>query len=259
MRTELATELIRSLPKSLRRNLVPAPEYAERALAWLADHPPDPAESLPDALGRALRALTGERVHIGDLDLEAVPDHLRMTFADVRTSEPGGPAARHRQGPDAARRALAAELSGRSRPRPPELRQTGRPHWDFGDHSPSGDEWPAMVIRWSATRRWSTRAAPSAACWRARPAAGHATAPGYAGWSAAETPDPTKWVVCHLANDGQTVPGHQPVRLRTRAARRRPAGLGGRADPSRRRRADEVRTEAASAGLCDTVRVENPT
>ena len=60
--TELATELIRSLPKAVRRNLVPAPEYADRALGWLAEHPPDPAEPLPVALGRALRALTGELV-----------------------------------------------------------------------------------------------------------------------------------------------------------------------------------------------------
>ncbi|GAB3925856.1 hypothetical protein GCM10027613_39330 [Microlunatus endophyticus] len=39
LRTELATELIRSLPKAVRRSFVPAPEHAQRALAWLDDHP----------------------------------------------------------------------------------------------------------------------------------------------------------------------------------------------------------------------------
>ena len=32
LRAELATELIRSLPKAIRRNFVPAPEFARRAL-----------------------------------------------------------------------------------------------------------------------------------------------------------------------------------------------------------------------------------
>ena len=36
LRPELATELIRSLPKATRRSFVPAPEFAARALAWLA-------------------------------------------------------------------------------------------------------------------------------------------------------------------------------------------------------------------------------
>ena len=52
---ELATELIRSLPKAARRNFVPAPEFARRALDWLAEHPADRPETLPAALGRALR------------------------------------------------------------------------------------------------------------------------------------------------------------------------------------------------------------
>ena len=57
MRSELVTELIRSLPKALRKTLVPAPEFAGRALRWLADHPVPGGgqESLTQALGRALR------------------------------------------------------------------------------------------------------------------------------------------------------------------------------------------------------------
>lgn len=68
-REDLATELIRSLPKSLRTAFVPAPNHAAAALAWLAQRPdvasapkgdtaPDTI-SFPDAVAMALRALTG--------------------------------------------------------------------------------------------------------------------------------------------------------------------------------------------------------
>ena len=82
MRSELVTEMIRALPKAVRKTLVPAPEYAGRALRWLADHPAPGGgqESLPQALARALRGLTGERVEPTEIDLEKVPDHLRVTF-----------------------------------------------------------------------------------------------------------------------------------------------------------------------------------
>jgi len=60
-REDLATELIRSLPKSLRTSFVPAPNHAAAALAWLAQRPdvasapegdtaPDTI-AFPDALG----------------------------------------------------------------------------------------------------------------------------------------------------------------------------------------------------------------
>ena len=91
MRTELATELIRALPKAIRKTFVPAPEYAGRALRWLADHPaPDGVrESLPQALARALRGLTGERVEPGDIDLDKVPAHLRVDLRDHRRPTTG--------------------------------------------------------------------------------------------------------------------------------------------------------------------------
>src|SRR3712207_3345858 len=60
LRGELATELIRSLPKGVRRRFAPAPDFAERALDWLQQHPVPHAEALTAALARALRALTGE-------------------------------------------------------------------------------------------------------------------------------------------------------------------------------------------------------
>jgi ATP-dependent helicase HrpA len=77
LREELITALIKSLPKDLRRNFVPAPDTARAVVATL-----DPgAGSLLDALQRALRHRTGVLVPIDAFDLGKVPDHLRVTFA----------------------------------------------------------------------------------------------------------------------------------------------------------------------------------
>jgi len=77
-RLELATALIRSLPKQVRRHVVPAPEYAARALEWLKEHNGDFSQSFADELGRALTALTGEDVTGWQID--DLPPHLRPVF-----------------------------------------------------------------------------------------------------------------------------------------------------------------------------------
>lgn len=79
LREELVTALIRSLPKALRRNFVPAPEYARAALQRLAPR----RQPLPDALGRELGNLRGVQVPRDAWQLDRVPDHLRMTFRVV--------------------------------------------------------------------------------------------------------------------------------------------------------------------------------
>ena len=77
LREELVTALIRSLPKELRRNFVPAPDTARAVLADL-----DPtAESLLESLQRELRRRTGVLVPIAAFDLDRLPAHLRLTFA----------------------------------------------------------------------------------------------------------------------------------------------------------------------------------
>jgi ATP-dependent helicase HrpA len=76
LREEVVTELIRSLPKPIRRHYVPAPNYAkkflERAVAG-----PDP---LPAVLARELQKMVGVPVTAEDFDLGKVPDHLKITF-----------------------------------------------------------------------------------------------------------------------------------------------------------------------------------
>jgi ATP-dependent helicase HrpA len=76
-REELVTALIRSLPKGIRRNIVPAPDHARAVLPDL-----DPASGpLLPALATALRRHAGVAVTPGDFDWDRVPAHLKVTFS----------------------------------------------------------------------------------------------------------------------------------------------------------------------------------
>ncbi|OBH39039.1 ATP-dependent RNA helicase HrpA [Mycobacterium intracellulare] len=77
LREELVTALIRSLPKDLRRNFVPAPDTARAVLAAIEPG----GEPLLPALQRELRRRTGVLVPVEAFDLEKLPPHLRVTFA----------------------------------------------------------------------------------------------------------------------------------------------------------------------------------
>jgi len=79
IRRELVIALIKSLPKPVRRNFVPAPNYAEAFLGRVT------ALELPllDALERELRRMTGVTVSRDDWQWDQVPDHLKMTFRIV--------------------------------------------------------------------------------------------------------------------------------------------------------------------------------
>ncbi len=76
LRNELVTALIRSLPKQLRVNFVPAPNFAGDFLAAVSPG----EESLLDALERFLRGTTGVVVPRDAWDWTKVPGHLRPTF-----------------------------------------------------------------------------------------------------------------------------------------------------------------------------------
>jgi ATP-dependent helicase HrpA len=76
MREELVTALMRSLPKDLRRPLVPMPEVAAEVLAAVEPR----REPLLGALERELERLRGVRVPRSAWDLSRLPTHLRMTF-----------------------------------------------------------------------------------------------------------------------------------------------------------------------------------
>ncbi|WP_346053051.1 ATP-dependent RNA helicase HrpA [Amycolatopsis dongchuanensis] len=79
LREELVTALIKSLPKQLRRNFVPAPDTAKYVLSRVS-----PADGpLLDVLAAELEDLRGVPVPPDAWQLAAVPEHLRMTFRVV--------------------------------------------------------------------------------------------------------------------------------------------------------------------------------
>ncbi|MGW7275717.1 ATP-dependent RNA helicase HrpA [Streptomyces sp. NPDC054864] len=76
LREEVVIELIRSLPKPIRRHYVPAPNYAK---AFLERAVPL-QEPLHVTLARELQRIVGVPVSPDDFDLTRVPDHLKITF-----------------------------------------------------------------------------------------------------------------------------------------------------------------------------------
>jgi ATP-dependent helicase HrpA len=84
-REELVTALLKSLPKAIRRNVVPANDWARRLLAELPDS--SDRRSLRAALAATITRLTYVPVAVTDFDESRIPSHLRMSFAviDERT------------------------------------------------------------------------------------------------------------------------------------------------------------------------------
>ncbi|AWZ06089.1 MULTISPECIES: ATP-dependent RNA helicase HrpA [unclassified Streptomyces] len=79
LREEVVTELIRSLPKPIRRHYVPAPNFATRFLATARPL----QEPLHVTLARELHRMVGVPVTAEDFDLGRIPDHLKITFRIV--------------------------------------------------------------------------------------------------------------------------------------------------------------------------------
>lgn len=80
LRHELVTALIKSLPKAIRRNFVPAPDVARAACTALEeDYSPATDELLP-SLALVLRRLRGVVVEPEAFNWDAVPEHLKMGF-----------------------------------------------------------------------------------------------------------------------------------------------------------------------------------
>jgi len=72
-----AAALIRSLPKALRRNFVPAPDFAR---AFAEAHPQPEADGIEGALARFLKRLTGVEVGATDFDPMGIEPHLRANL-----------------------------------------------------------------------------------------------------------------------------------------------------------------------------------
>jgi ATP-dependent helicase HrpA len=77
LRDDLIAELIRTLPKSIRKNVVPAADWAKKALATL---PENPTEPLLETVAKTLRTLSGTHMTAADFKLEELPTSLRITY-----------------------------------------------------------------------------------------------------------------------------------------------------------------------------------
>ncbi|MEU9829061.1 ATP-dependent RNA helicase HrpA [Micromonospora chersina] len=125
LREELVIALIRSLPKAIRRNFVPVPDYARAALAQM----PAGEEPLLAALTRQLRRMTGVTVPADAWDVGKLPPHLRVTFRVL--GEDDKPVAEGKDLP-ALQRELRQEVRQVVAAAAPDVARTGLTGWDIG-------------------------------------------------------------------------------------------------------------------------------
>ncbi|WP_327375037.1 ATP-dependent RNA helicase HrpA [Streptomyces sp. NBC_01216] len=181
LREQVVTELIRSLPKPVRRHYVPAPNYATRFL----DAAVPLQEPLPSTLARELQRMVGVPVAAEDFDLSRVPDHLKITFRVVderrrRIAEGKDLEALRLQLRPKARQALsqaAAAATGGPGGSGQSLERTGLTDWTIGaltqvfETRRAGQPvkaYPALVDAGDtvSVRLFDTEAERAAAMWR---------------------------------------------------------------------------------------------
>ena len=125
MRRDVVISLIRALPKALRTNFVPVPDWADAVL----DRVPARQGSLPDAIGNELRRLTGTIVPRDAWRPDQVPSHLRMNFRVV--SDAGAVLGEGRD-LDVLRRTLAPKVQQTISAAAGDLERRGITTNDFG-------------------------------------------------------------------------------------------------------------------------------
>jgi ATP-dependent helicase HrpA len=82
-----ATAMIKSLPKPLRRHVVPAPDFSR---AFAEAHDAAEADAFAGALARFLKRLTGTEIAATDFDEASLEPHLRANLRLLDASDGGG-------------------------------------------------------------------------------------------------------------------------------------------------------------------------
>ncbi|WP_025272065.1 ATP-dependent RNA helicase HrpA [Haloglycomyces albus] len=125
MRAQVAEAFIKSLPKSLRRNFVPVPDFAKAAVARMTVSDDRPFSA---SLAETLRSMTGITVPEDSFDISKIPGHLQITFRIVDQD-----GRRVAAGKDLA--ALQTQLAPKTEEvaveATPQLDRTGLTTWDF--------------------------------------------------------------------------------------------------------------------------------
>ncbi|MBG6216674.1 ATP-dependent helicase HrpA [Arthrobacter sp. CAN_A6] len=83
LRVELVSALIKSLPKQVRKNFIPAPDVARSAVEALTTDFDPATDDLEQSLELALRRLKGHIIPPGSWNWSVLPPHLLMTFRIV--------------------------------------------------------------------------------------------------------------------------------------------------------------------------------
>ncbi len=124
LRLELITELIRGLPKDLRRAFVPVPDTARAVLATLGE----PHGDLLDTLGAALGRLGGARIPRSAWNVAGLPGYLRVGYRVLD----GDQVLATGKDLDELRRELRPRLNAVLSEAAAGLTRTGLRGWDFG-------------------------------------------------------------------------------------------------------------------------------
>nr|WP_245961445.1 ATP-dependent RNA helicase HrpA [Thalassotalea euphylliae] len=137
LREELAIAMIKALPKTLRRNFVPAPNYAQASLANMDANMPKNQLSFADSLAKQLLRMTGVRLPEDVWEQVQLPKHLTMNFKVI--SDKGKLI---KQGRDLVE--LQQALQGKVKSTIKQVAEKGieqanLTEWDFGD-LPTGYE-----------------------------------------------------------------------------------------------------------------------
>ncbi|GAA0278296.1 ATP-dependent RNA helicase HrpA [Actinomadura nitritigenes] len=203
LRTELVTELIRSLPKQLRVNFVPAPDYARKVLDRVAPR----SEPLLDALERELTAMTGVPVAREAWDASRLPAHLRITF---RVVDDRGRALGEGTDLDELKRRLAGKVRGTLAKAASNVERSGLTEWTIGELPRTYERrqagydvkaYPALTDEGDgvAVRMYETEAEQRRAMWL-----------GTRRLILLNAPSPVKLIQGRLTNKGKLALSHNP-------------------------------------------------
>ncbi len=143
-REELVTALLRTLPKPIRRAVVPAGDWARRLLPELPPGPETGATPGPlvDVLVPIVRRVAGTAVAAADFDLARLPAHLHPAYAVTEAPRGRGAPREVGRGTDLAAlqqrfaetaRSSAARVVSRPAPGTDPVERTGLTTWDLGD------------------------------------------------------------------------------------------------------------------------------
>ena len=136
LRVELITALLRTLPKQLRRAVVPVPQTAAALAAALPDEPAGSTEHLTDILSAELGRL-GIQLPADAWQLDRLPEHLRPTYQIL---DPTGAVLGQGKDLGALRRRFAPAVTATVQSVTADLARDRLTDWDF-------DELPEIVRR----------------------------------------------------------------------------------------------------------------